>query len=107
MSDILDEAQALVQCKACPWYKSCVLPMRLTEDDLKKQLESSMPGANTPGASEYGMQQLLSGLAAAAENSLLEGCPVFINRLRSNSRLAERIKKLMREWTIEGEGQTS
>jgi hypothetical protein len=107
MSDILDEAQALVQCKACPWYKSCVLPMRLTEDDLRKQLESSVSGAATPGAEQYGMQQLLSSLAAAAENSLLEGCPVFISRLRSNPKLAERIKKLMREWTIEGEGQTS
>jgi hypothetical protein len=107
MSDILDEAQALVQCKACPWYKSCVLPMRLTEDDLRKQLESSMSGTATPGAEQYGMQQLLSGLAAAAENSLLEGCPIFISRLRSNPRLAERIKKLMREWTQEGGGQTS
>jgi hypothetical protein len=81
--------------------------MRLTEDDLRKQLESSIPGATTPGAEQHGMQQLLSGLAAAAENSLLEGCPVFINRLRSNPKLAEQIKKLMREWTREGEGQTS
>ena len=69
MSDILDEAQALVQCKSCPWFKNCVLPMRLTEDDLKKQLESSVPGTNVPGAAEQGMNQLLSGLAAAAENS--------------------------------------
>jgi hypothetical protein len=81
--------------------------MRLTEDDLRKQLESSVSGAAIPGAEQYGMQQLLSSLAAAAENSLLEGCPVFISRLRSNPKLAERIKKLMREWTIEGEGQTS
>jgi hypothetical protein len=81
--------------------------MRLTEDDLRKQLESSMPGATTPGAAQYGMQQLLSGLAAAAENSILEGCPVFINRLRSNPKLAEQIKKLMQEWTRESEGQTS
>jgi hypothetical protein len=81
--------------------------MRLTEDDLRKQLESSISGAATSGAEQYGMQQLLSGLAAAAENSLLEGCPIFINRLRCNPKLAERIKKLMREWTTEGEGQTS
>ena len=107
MSDVLDEAQALVQCKACPWYKSCVLPMRLTEDDLRKQLESSIPGASTGGAEQYGMQQLLSGLAAAAENSLLEGCPVFINRLRSNPTLAQQIKKLMQGWTRESEGKTS
>jgi hypothetical protein len=107
VSDILDEAQAFVQCKSCPWYKSCVLPMRLTEDDLRKQMESSIPGAATPGADQYGMQQLLSGLASAAENSLLEGCPIFINRLRSNPKLAEQIKKLMQEWKTESEGQTS
>lgn len=106
MSDILDEAQALVQCKACPWYKQCVLPMRLTEDDLRKQLESSIPGATTPGAAQYGMQQLLSSLAAAAENSLLEGCPIFIGRLRSSPKLAEQIKKLMQDWTKESTEQT-
>ena len=107
MSDILDEAQALVQCKACPWYKSCVLPMRLTEDELRKQLETSIPGAATPEAEQHGMQQLLSGLAAAAENSLLEGCPIFINRLRSNPKLAEQIKKLMQEWAGANQEKTS
>jgi len=106
VSDILDEAQSLLQCKACSWYKSCVLPMRLTEEDLRKQLESSIPGAATPGAEQYGMQQLLSGLAAAAENSLLEGCPIFINRLRSSPSLAKQIKKLMQEWTKESQEQT-
>jgi hypothetical protein len=53
------------------------------------------------------MHQLLSGLAAAAENSLLEGCPVFISRLRSNPELAQQVKKLMQEWSKETEGQTS
>jgi len=80
--------------------------MRLTEEDLRKQLESSIPGAATPGAEQYGMQQLLSGLAAAAENSLLEGCPIFINRLRSSPSLAKQIKKLMQEWTKESQEQT-
>lgn len=107
MSDILNEAQAVIQCKACAWYKNCVLPMRLTEDDLRKQLESSMPGTITPGASEQGMHQLLSSLAAAAESSILEGCPVFISRLRSNPKLAEQIKKMMQEWSKESEEQTS
>ncbi len=105
MSDIMDEAQALLQCKACPWYKGCVLPMRLTEEDLRRQLESSMPGAAAPGAAEQGMHQLLSSMAAAAENSLLEGCPIFINRLRSSPKLAEQIKKLMQEWSKEDKEQ--
>jgi hypothetical protein len=51
------------------------------------------------------MQQLLSSLAAAAENSILEGCPVFINRLRSNPKLAEQIKKLMQAWSKETPSQ--
>jgi len=104
--DILDEAQALIQCKACPWYKSCVLPLKVTEDDLRKQLESSLPGAAGTGATQYGMQQLLSGLAAAAENSILEGCSVFINRLRSSPKLAEQIKKLMQDWLKDTQDQT-
>ena len=106
MNDVLDEAQALIQCKACPWYKTCILPMRFTEDDLRKQLESSMPGASMPGATDSSMQQFLSGMASAAQNSLLEGCPVFISRLRSNPRLAERIKKMMQEWSSESEEKT-
>ena len=105
MSDVLDEAQSLVQCKTCPWYKTCVLPMRFTEEDLKKQLESTMPGATAPGGTEYGMHQLLSGMAAAAQNTLLEGCPVFIGRLRSNSKLAEKIKRIMQEWSSDSDDQ--
>ena len=104
MSDILDEAQALVQCRTCPWYKTCVLPIRLTEEDLRRQMESSMPGAEMPGA-PYGISQLLSSMATAAQNSLLESCPVFINRLRSNPKLAEQIKKMMQEWSKESEDQ--
>jgi hypothetical protein len=104
MSDIFDEAQALVQCKACPWYKNCVLPIRLTEEDLRRQMESSIPGASMQGA-PYGMSELLSSMAMAAQNSLLEGCPIFIDRLRSNPPLAERIKKMMQEWSKESEQQ--
>ena len=103
MSDVLDEAQAVVQCKSCPWYKSCVLPMRVTEEDLRRQLESSMPGATMPGAAQYGMSQFLSTMASAAQNSILEGCPIFIGRLRSSPELAQQIKKIMQEWGKEEE----
>jgi hypothetical protein len=104
VSDVFDEAQALLQCKSCAWYKNCVLPIRVTEDDLRRQMESSMPGASLPGM-PYGMSQLLSSMATAAQNSLVEGCPIFIDRLRSNPKLAERIKKMMLEWSQESEQQ--
>ncbi len=98
MSDILDEAYAIAQCKECPWYKSCVMPMRFTAEDIRRQLESSAPGMNITQQADLGMQNLLSSMATAAQNSLLEGCPVFIERLRAQPKLAQRLKQIMQNW---------
>ena len=98
MSDVLNEAYGIVQCKECPWYKSCVAPMRFTAEDIRRQLESSAPEMDTSLQADLGMQNLLSSMATAAQNSLLEGCPVFIERLRSSPELAQRIKKMMQNW---------
>ncbi len=103
MDDILNEAQALVQCKSCSWYKNCVLPLHITEEDLRRQLGNAIPGAS-PDQISSGMGQFLSGMAMAAQNALLEACPVFIDRLRGNPKLAERIKKMMQEWANTPEG---
>jgi len=103
MGDILNEAYAVVQCKECPWYKSCVSPMRFTAEDIRRQLESSAPGMNIPQQADLGMQNLLSSMATAAQNSLLEGCPIFIDRLRADSKLAQRLKELMQNWGREEE----
>ncbi|MFH0769607.1 MAG: hypothetical protein V1932_08645 [Chloroflexota bacterium] len=100
MSDILNEAYGIAQCKECPWYKTCVVPMRFTAEDIRKQL-SSTPGMNPSLQTDLGIQNLLSSMASAAQNSLLEGCPVFIERLRASSRLAERVKEMMRNWSKE------
>ena len=97
MGDVLDEAYAVVQCKECPWYKSCVVPMRFTAEDIRRQLEST-PGVNISQQADLGMQNLLSSMASAAQNSLLEGCPIFINRLRANPKLAEQLKEMMQNW---------
>ena len=102
MDDILDEAYAIAQCKDCPWYKSCVMPMRFTAEDIRRQLESA-PGMNISQSADLGMQNLLSNMATAAQNSLLEACPVFIERLRSNPKLAQRLKEIMQNWGREGE----
>lgn len=101
MDDVLNEAYGIVQCKECPWYKSCVMPMRFTAEDIRRQLESSAPGMNIPQQADLGMQNLLSSMATAAQNSLLEGCPIFIERLRSNPSLAQRMKEIMQSWGSE------
>jgi len=103
MGDILNEAYGIVQCRECPWYKSCVMPMRFTAEDIRRQLESSAPGMNISQQADLGIQSLLSSMATAAQNSLLEGCPIFIERLRSSPRLAQRLKEIMQSWGREGE----
>ena len=98
MDDVLDEAYAVVQCKECPWYKSCVTPMRFTAEDIRRQLESAAPEMGMSQPADLGMQNLLSSMSSAAQNSLLEGCPIFINRLRANPSLAQRLKEIMQNW---------
>jgi hypothetical protein len=99
MGDIINEAYGVVQCKECPWYKSCITPMRFTAEDLRRQLEAQ---SNLMGQSsqqlDNNMQNMLSGMAIAAQNSLLEGCPVLIDRLRSSAELAQKVKQLMQNW---------
>jgi hypothetical protein len=98
MSDVLDEAYAIAQCKDCPWYKACVMPMRFTAEDIRRQLESSAPGMDISQQADLGMQNLLSSMATAAQNSLLEGCPIFIQRLRNDPKLAQHLKQIMQNW---------
>jgi hypothetical protein len=50
---------------------------------------------------DLGFQNLLSSMATAAQNSLLEGCPIFIERLRHSPKLAQRIKEIMQNWAKE------
>lgn len=98
MGDVLDEAYGIMQCKECTWYKSCVVPMKFTAEDIRRQLESQVPGASASPQIDISFQNLLSSMATAAQDSLLEGCPIFINRLRSSPKLAQRIKEMMQNW---------
>ena len=104
MGDVLDEAYGVVQCKECPWYKTCVMPMRFTAEDIRRQLESSAPGMDISQQADLGMQNLLSSMATAAQNSLLEACPIFIDRLRANPKLAQRLREIMQNWGREDTG---
>ena len=101
MDDIINEAYGIVQCKECPWYKNCVMPMKFTTEDIRQQLEQAAPGTNVSQQMDTGMQDLLSSMATAAQNSLMEGCPVFIQRLRSSPKLTQRLKEIMQNWGSE------
>jgi hypothetical protein len=101
MADILNEAYGIVQCKECPWYKACVIPMKFTAQDIRRQLEQGPPGPGAPQQIDPNMENLLSIMATAAQASLLEGCPVFIERLRNSPKLAQHLKELMQNWGSE------
>ena len=106
MSDVLGEAQGIIQCKECPWYKACVVPMRFTVEDIRRQLQQSTPGMDISQQADLNMQNLLSSMAIAAQNSLVESCPIFIERLRANPKLAQSIKEMMQRWGKEEDTRT-
>lgn len=98
MDDVINEAYQIVQCKECPWYKACVTPMKFTTEDIRRQLEQTQSGSPLPQPMDPTTQNLLSSMALAAQNSLLEACPVFIQRLRSSQQLAQKLKEVMLNW---------
>jgi len=98
MGDILDEASSVIECKECAWYKSCVMPMRFATDDLMREMKNLAPGATFGATGEQEFRNLMGSMASIAQNVLLEGCPVFVKRLKASPRLAEQIKRLMQTW---------
>jgi hypothetical protein len=96
--DILREASNIAQCRECQWYKSCTVPMRFTADDIRRQMEAQQ-GMTFTASDDANMQNLIGSMAQAVQNSMVEACPVFIQRLRSSPKLAERIKKIMQNWS--------
>jgi hypothetical protein len=42
-------------------------------------------------------------MAYSAQQSMVEGCPIFIERLRQSPKLAQRIKEIMLNWSNEEE----
>ena len=97
MDNILDEAAAIVQCKECPWYRNCTTPIRVSPEDVRRQWQAGIPGMGY-GTGDPNMMQFFASMTQAAQNAILEGCPIFIQRLRSDPTLARRIKELMQNW---------
>ena len=100
MDDILNQAESLLRCKECEWYKNCLVPMRLTVGDIQRQISDATEMGMSIGPSNM-EADMLASMAAAAQNSMVEACPVFIDRLRNDQKLSAKIKELMRSWASE------
>lgn len=101
MGDILDEASSLVECKECPWYRSCVAPVRFGTDDLIREMRQFSPGSIPSQTNDQEFRNIVLNMASMVQNILLEGCPIFIKRLKSSPKLAEQLKKTMQTWGTE------
>ncbi len=101
MADILDEASSLVECKECPWFRACVVPMRFGTEDLIREMRQSPLGANLNQTTDPEFRNMVLNMASMAQNMLLEGCPIFIKRLKSSPKLAEQLKRVMQNWGTE------
>ena len=102
MGDILDKAAALIRCKECPWYKSCLIPMEVGAEDMG-QLRLMMQGANFPEKLGADLDQFIESIASTSQNMILQSCPVFTQRLKESPKLAQRIKEIMQNWGKEEE----
>jgi hypothetical protein len=97
MADIIEEAGAVVQCRQCPWYKNCVMPVQLGSNELN-QFRMMLQGGVLGEQSNPDMEKVLEGVAAMGQNMMVQSCPVFAERLKSDPRLAEKIKLFMQGW---------
>ena len=52
------------------------------------------------------LEKVLEGVAAMGQNMMVQTCPLFSERLKSDPRLAERIKLFMQSWGQEDEAAT-
>ena len=100
MDSILNEAESLLRCKECQWYKNCLTPMRLSIEDIERQMQDASDMGMNVGPSNM-EKDMIASMAAAAQNSMLEACPVLIDRLKTDQKLSARIKELMRTWASE------
>jgi hypothetical protein len=97
MGDIIEEAGAVVQCRQCPWYKNCVMPMQIGSGEIN-QFKLMMQGGVLGAEGNPEMERVLESVAAMGQNMMVQSCPVFTERLKSDPRLAEHIKLLMQRW---------
>jgi hypothetical protein len=102
MGDILEEAGAVISCRACPWYKNCVTPMHVSAEDIA-QFRLMMQGSNLPDSARSQMEDVLENIASMSQNMILQSCSIFTQRLKDDPRLAQRIKQMMQNWRKEEE----
>jgi hypothetical protein len=97
MGDIVDKVTALVRCKECAWYKNCLTPVQVSIEDIS-QFRVAMQGTNLPEQAKGELDQILENVASMSQEMILQSCPVFTQRLKEASKLAEQIKNIMKNW---------
>ena len=80
------------ECKNCPWYKHCVIPVPDALDVLARMPQGMMQGMS------QGMMQEIWPVIQEMQKTIIISCPIFAKRLKESPRLVESIRKIMQEW---------
>jgi len=73
------------------------MPMQIGNSEIN-QFKMMMQGGLLGDQSNPELEKVLEGVAAMGQNMMVQCCPVFTERLKSDPRLAERIKLFMQSW---------
>jgi hypothetical protein len=88
----------------CPWDKFCIRPPQMTPEEVKKKLNEVGEEAKKEGQEieKEGKEKggavlgfILQGLFMVGKDTECQGCSVFIERLRNDKIVIEKIKELM------------
>jgi len=71
--------------------------MQVNAEDMG-QFRLMMQGANFPEQVRVDLDQFMESIASTSQNTILQSCPVFTQRLKENSKLAQRVKEMMQNW---------
>ena len=80
------------ECKNCPWYKHCVIPV---PDALTANISTF---ENMSAGMTQGMMQEMGQVIQKLQENVVISCPIFAKRLKESPRLVESIRKIMQEW---------
>lgn len=97
MGDILDQVTALIRCKECPWYKNCLTPVQVSVDDIAR-FKTAVQATNFPEPARSELDQIIDSVASVSQEMVLQSCPVFTQRLKESPKLAQEIKRMMKNW---------
>ena len=93
MTDILQKAEAIANCKTCRWDQFCVKPPIMTRNEMENTFREMKKDARNSKDAAFVM--LVGTMVLLGKDMECPTCPIFARRIRETPTLSQKIKKLM------------